>query len=78
MWSAAFWRNLAERAVKTAAQALLGMLGTSALGILSVDWAQALSVVGGAVLASVLTSIVGGLWVGPDGSPSWVDDPNAR
>ena len=46
------------RAVRTIAQALLALLGTDALGIVGLDWAQMLSVAAGAGLMSVLTAIV--------------------
>ncbi len=35
-----FWADSAERAVKTAAQSALGVLGAGALGVLEVDWAN--------------------------------------
>lgn len=53
----AFWRGAAERAVKTFAQALLGVLMGGATGILDVDWLAALSVAGLATVVSLLTSI---------------------
>jgi hypothetical protein len=53
-----FWADAGERAVRTIAQALLALLGTDALGIVGLDWAQMLSVAAGAGLMSVLTAIV--------------------
>lgn len=53
----AFWKGAAERAVKTFAQALLGVLMGGATGILDVDWLAALSVAGLATVVSLLTSI---------------------
>ncbi len=44
--------------MRTIAQALLALLGTDALGIVGLDWAQMLSVAAGAGLMSVLTAIV--------------------
>lgn len=55
--TAAFWRGLAERALKTFAQTLSALVATGATGLLEVDWAPALSVAGLATLGSVLTSI---------------------
>lgn len=55
--TAAFWKGAAERAVKTFAQALLGVLMGGATGILDVDWLAALSVAGLATVVSLLTSI---------------------
>lgn len=57
LWTLAFWKGLAERAVKTFAQSLAGLLTAGTIGILDVDWVTALSVSGLVTLASVLTSI---------------------
>lgn len=59
MWSLRFWKDAAERAVRTAAQSLLALWATSVSGILDVDWPQAASVAGLAALTSVLMSLVG-------------------
>lgn len=47
------------RAVKTAAQAALGVIGTGAIGLIQVDWANAASVAALAAVVSLLTSVVG-------------------
>ena len=47
-----------ERALKTAAQTLLALIGTESVGITSLDWPGLLSVAATATLLSVLTSIV--------------------
>ncbi|MGQ4537925.1 holin [Dermabacteraceae bacterium P7074] len=52
-----FWVAVAERAVKTFAQALGALIGAGGIGLFEVDWAQALSVAGMAALVSVLTSL---------------------
>lgn len=52
-----FWAGTAERALKTFAQSLLGVLMGGASGLLDVDWVAALSVAGLATVGSVLTSV---------------------
>lgn len=71
--TSAFWKGAAERAIKTFAQALLGVLMGGASGLLDVDWVAALSVAGLATVGSVLTSLAtpdftaGGAEAGADG-----------
>jgi hypothetical protein len=57
MFTREFWVSAAERALKTVAQSVVAVLGVGAVGILSVDWVQTLSVAAAAGLASILTSI---------------------
>ena len=57
MFTRVFWAGAAERALKTVAQSIAAVLGVGAVGILSVDWVQTLSVAATAGLLSVLTSI---------------------
>lgn len=52
-------RATAIRALKTAAQTMLAVVGTGMVGILDVDWANCLSVTLMATLLSVVTSIAG-------------------
>ena len=47
------------RAIKTGAQTLASLIGTGAVGILSLDWPQMLSVTATAMVLSMLTSIAG-------------------
>jgi hypothetical protein len=53
-----FWRDALERAVRTAAQALIGVFAAGATGVLDVAWPAALSAAGLAALVSLLTSVV--------------------
>jgi hypothetical protein len=57
IWTAAFWKAAAERALKTFAQAFAAFLVADATGILDIDWVKGASVAGMATLLSVLTSI---------------------
>lgn len=54
-----FWASSAERAVKTAAQTAIALIGTEAVGVFNLDWAQIGSVVATATILSLLTSIAG-------------------
>lgn len=75
MFTLIFWKQVAERALKTGAQALIAMFAADKVGLLDVDWAKAGSVAAMALILSILTSIVSAP-VGPDkGSPSLVDTP---
>lgn len=67
-----FWAETLERASKTFAQTLGGLLvGDAATSALSVNWEGGLVASGVAALASVLTSVASGK-VGPEDSPSLV------
>lgn len=65
MFTKTFWKDTAERAVKTFAQSLAAVLTAGATGVLDVDWMNALSVSLLATLVSVLTSLGSG-YVGDD------------
>ena len=52
-----FLVDLTERAVKTAAQTAVTVLGADKLDVLHVDWETVLGLSGGAALLSVLTSL---------------------
>ena len=67
MFTIAFWKAAAERAVKTAAQTLVLLVGTGAVGITALNWPELLSLTATAALLSVLTSVVSGA---SDGNPS--------
>jgi hypothetical protein len=78
MWisSTTFWTETGERAVKTAAQAVLTVWGVGdvVLNALTLDWPLAGGVALGGAVVSLLTSIVSA-GIGPADSPSLVGTP---
>lgn len=71
MWTKAFWKDTAERAIKTASQTAVALFAGDTATVLSIDWVQGAAVVGTATLVSVLTSIASTGRGNPD-SPSLV------
>jgi hypothetical protein len=67
-----FLKDAAERAAKTFAQTLLAYFGADVLDVLSADWGNALSIGAGAVVLSLLTSVVS-YNVGHSGTASLTD-----
>jgi hypothetical protein len=65
MFNKTFWKDTAERAIKTCAQSLVAVGLSGATGVLDVDWKNAVSVALLATLVSVFTSIGSGT-VGDD------------
>ncbi len=57
MWTISFWKDTAERAIKTFAQAAIAGLSANVVGVLDVDWVAIASVSALAALVSILTSI---------------------
>lgn len=78
MLTTSFWKGAGERAIKTAAQSLLAVLGVTGLGFGDVDWAASLSVAGVAALASILTSIVNPSFTAGDTGAGETYDPDAE
>ena len=65
VWSKRFWVSAAERAIRTAAQAALGVLSADLLVVVSdINWKLVFSVSLLAALASILTSIATGTILG--------------
>ncbi|NMW65974.1 hypothetical protein HHJ78_10810 [Mobiluncus mulieris] len=52
-----FWAGMCERAVKTFAQSLVALIGTSTVAIHTLDWGMMLSTAATAAVLSVLTSL---------------------
>lgn len=71
MLSKQFWFDVGERAVKTAAQTAVALIGTGVVGFIEVDWMQVASVAGVAAVVSVLTSLASDR-VGDPGTASLV------
>ena len=68
MFTKAFWKALAERAVKTFAQAAAALLIAGATDLLQVDWKTVLATAGLTTLASILTTIGSGAITGGNAS----------
>jgi Putative lactococcus lactis phage r1t holin len=73
MFTLTFWKQAGERAIKSAAQALLGLwVGAQAFNAWDVDWKKAAGVALGGAILSLLTSLASA-GVGKSNSPSLVD-----
>ena len=57
LYSLPFWKDAAERAISTAAQSAIALLGVEGLCLLDVDWTVTVSAAGLAALLSVLKSV---------------------
>lgn len=66
-----FWVNTGERVVRTGAQTAIALGVTNATTALDLDWQQAGTAVGLAMLAALLTALAGKT-VGDAGSPSFL------
>lgn len=73
--NATYFKDLAERALKTAAQTALAAIGTTA-ALSEVDWTVVGDVTGLAVVLSVLTSLLSGFG-GSGGTASLVSEIKA-
>jgi hypothetical protein len=77
MYDAMYWKAVAERAVKTAAQSGVALFAAGAT-ILDIDWTQGAAVVATATILSVLSSIASthvGEFTGPSlASEALVED----
>jgi len=67
MKSREFWKDVLERALRTAAQVAVATLVAAKTGLLDTDWLSWLSTVGMATLLSLLTSVASEA-KGPDGT----------
>ena len=69
-----WWRAAGIRAVKTAAQTAVALIGTGAVGFTDLDWVRIASVAGVAAVLSLLTSVAGL----PEVQPEPDEDEGAR
>jgi hypothetical protein len=60
IYTLTFWKDAAERAVSTAAQAAIGVLTAGSIGLVDVDWSATGSIAGLAAVVSLLKSLVAG------------------
>lgn len=72
MFTRSFWKDAAERAAATAAQTVLALLGADGFDLLDVDVYEVMGVSLGALVLSVLKSLVASKLHNPD-SASLVD-----
>jgi len=70
MWAFGFWKDSAERAIKTVAQALVALIAADTMNVLAADVGQLVGVSLGAGIVSLLTSIASANY--GDGTPSLV------
>ena len=71
IWTFGFWKQTAERSIKTAAQVALTFFVAGETNVVDVPWTAAAGVTAGAAIASVLFSLASAPF-GPEGSPSLV------
>ena len=70
MFTLAFWRATAERAVSTAAEASLLVLGADQINAISADWRTVAGFAAGGAALAVLKSLAFGA---KDGNPSAIN-----
>lgn len=72
MFTAPFWKSLAERVLSSVAGALLAVFTADGFDLLNADWSSALGVAGLAGLVSLLKGLIASR-VGDNPGPSLVD-----
>lgn len=58
LFTGSFWLDALERAIKTAAQTILGLIGTNVTDVTALNWQEVGIVTGVTAGLSILTSIV--------------------
>lgn len=69
-----FWTEASERAVKSAAQAAILVVGADQVNVLQLDWPNVVGFAAGGAVLSLLTSVAS---ASKDGSPSLVRHDSA-
>ena len=70
MFTLAFWRATAERAISTAAQSALLILGADQINVVSVEWPVVVGFAAGGAALTVIKALAFGL---KDGNPSAIN-----
>lgn len=70
MFTLAFWKATSERAISTAAQSALLILGADQLNVVSVDWLTVAGFATGGAVLTVIKALAFGL---KDGNPSAIN-----
>ncbi len=74
MFNIAFWRDAVERAIKTAAQAVIvGLVLAEGFNAFDTDWQLGLGFALGGAILSLLTSVASAPFGNSDGSASLVN-----
>lgn len=75
MWTSAFWKGAAERALRMAAGTIVGIMTADGFNALNTNWVASAIAVSIAMIVSICLSLLaGGTDMGPVGSPSLVYD----
>jgi hypothetical protein len=74
IWTKNFWKQTAERAIKSFCQGLLVSLTANVISLFNIDWKAALGAAGLYTLYSILTSIGSSITTQKE-SPSLVSTP---
>lgn len=57
LFTALFWKDALERAISTAAQAFLAVVGAGVFNVLTFGWENALAIAGGAAVLAIVKAI---------------------
>lgn len=57
MWTASWWKDAVERAIRTFAQTFVAVVGVSSFSVWSLDWHETLGVSLGSALLALLMAV---------------------